>query len=352
MTWLPDDVLTRLRAGIRFPDLGASRYRAIELLGSGGMGTVWLAEDLNLNRRVALKVVDAERSAGELAVRLEREAIVLARLEHPGIVPVHDAGLLPDGRAFYCMKYVEGQTLDRYVSHASLSDRLRLLPRVMEPLAFAHSKGIIHRDLKPANIMIGAFGEVLIMDWGLAKVIADSRPNPNEAVRNGYEDGGDGVGTGEGSPAAPSIHHSSSILHTTPATGQGRVLGTPGYMAPEQEHGQNDRVDERADIYALGAILNFLLSCPSDHAAASDSPSGPLRAIRDKAMASRPEERYASVEEMSADMIRYLEGRPVSVYREKLTERAMRLFRRYEVAVVLVLVYLVMRLLLILFSRR
>src|SRR6202011_2545066 len=99
-----------------------------------------------------------------------QEAEVLARLEHPGIVPVHDAGTLTDGRTFYCMKHVEGQTLDQHVDQLPLRQRLLLFQRIAEPLAFAHSRGIIHRDLKPANIMVGAFGEVLIMDWGLAKV--------------------------------------------------------------------------------------------------------------------------------------------------------------------------------------
>ena len=136
------------------------------------MGTVWLAQDSILQRPVALKILAAENSSADLAARLMQEAMVLARLEHPGIVPVHDAGTLPDGRTFYCMKHVEGQTLDRYARQLPLRESLRLFQRIAEPLAFAHSRGIIHRDLKPANIMVGSFGEVLIMDWGLAKVMA------------------------------------------------------------------------------------------------------------------------------------------------------------------------------------
>src|SRR5689334_9889473 len=171
MRFLPDQVVARLQTQMQTPDLSGTRYRALRFLGQGGMGSVWLAEDSILQRPVALKVLAAESSAPDLAARLMREAIVLARLEHPGIVPVHDAGTLPDGRTFYCMKHVEGQTLDRYAGPLSLRERLRLFQRIAEPLAFAHSRGVIHRDLKPANIMIGSFGEVLIMDWGLAKVL-------------------------------------------------------------------------------------------------------------------------------------------------------------------------------------
>ena len=175
MKFLPDQIVARLQTEMQTPDLSGTRYRALELLGQGGMGTVWLAQDSILQRPVALKILTAENSSADLAARLMQEAVVLARLEHPGIVPVHDAGTLPDGRTFYCMKLVEGQTLDRYAVKLPLRERLRLFQRIAEPLAFAHSRGIIHRDLKPANIMVGAFGEVLIMDWGLAKVMDCNR---------------------------------------------------------------------------------------------------------------------------------------------------------------------------------
>src|SRR6476469_1729245 len=174
MKFLPDQVVARLQTEMQTPDLSGTRYRALELLGHGGMGTVWLAQDSILQRPVALKVIAAENSSADLASRLMQEAVVLARLEHPGIVPVHDAGTLADGRTFYCMKLVEGQTLDRYAGRLPLRERLRLFQRIAEPLAFAHSRGIIHRDLKPANVMVGSFGEVLIMDWGLAKVMTST----------------------------------------------------------------------------------------------------------------------------------------------------------------------------------
>src|SRR5271154_4135112 len=153
---------------MRVPDLAGTRYSIVRHLARGGMGSVWLAEDTVLNRRVALKVLDLIAPQDNLGTRLFQEARILAGLEHPGIVPVHDAGALTDGRAFYCMKYVEGQTLAQHVAGKSLPEKLRLLERIAEPLDFAHARGFVHRDLKPENIMIGAFGEVLIMDWGLA----------------------------------------------------------------------------------------------------------------------------------------------------------------------------------------
>ncbi|HEY2233877.1 MAG TPA: protein kinase, partial [Candidatus Angelobacter sp.] len=139
MKFLPDQIVSRLQTEMQTPDLSGTRYRALKLLGHGGMGAVWLAQDSILQRRVALKIFTAENSSADLAARLMQEAVVLARLEHPGIVPVHDAGTLSDGRTFYCMKLVEGQTLDRYAHKLPLREKLRLFQRIAEPLAFAHS---------------------------------------------------------------------------------------------------------------------------------------------------------------------------------------------------------------------
>src|SRR4029077_2474654 len=149
-------------------------------VGSGGMGTVYLAEDSALGRRVALKILDLPELRTELSVRLLREAHILARLETPGIVPVHDAGTLADGRVFYAMKFVEGKQLNQLVksmNHPSASgadllpDRLRIFQRICDAVGFAHARGVLHRDLKPENIMVGPFSEVLVMDWGVAKIL-------------------------------------------------------------------------------------------------------------------------------------------------------------------------------------
>ncbi|HYM80658.1 MAG TPA: serine/threonine-protein kinase, partial [Candidatus Limnocylindria bacterium] len=224
MRWLSDAALERLRQGDGpcLPD--HEHYRVLEEIGRGGMGTVYRAEDVRLGRRVALKVLNLLDPSGDAAARMRREAQILARLEHPGIVPVHDAGTLADGRVFYAMKYVRGLRLDRWVASAtSLAERLRLFTRVCEAVAFAHAEGVVHRDLKPENVMVGPFGEVLVMDWGVAKVLADPA-----------RDGTGHAGTAD--PArAPSGPTASTPIPSQPAqTEAGTVLGTPGYMAPEQ----------------------------------------------------------------------------------------------------------------------
>ena len=331
MKSLSDTVVARLQADMQLPDLSGTRYNLLRYVACGGMGSVWLAEDTVLKRRVALKVLDLAAPADDLAVRLLREARILAGLEHPGLVPVHDAGTLADGRAFCCMKYVEGQTLAQHIATLNLPDRLRLLERIAEPLDFAHARGFIHRDLKPDNVMIGAFGEVLVMDWGLAKV----------GITN--------LEAGE-TEIATAVRPTQNSLRVT---GQGSVLGTPGYMSPEQARGDIE-VDPRTDIFSLGAILTFMLtgSAPGELPAASSSVPRPLRAICEKAMAADPSARYQSAREMTADITHYLNGEPVSAYPEGWLERSGRVFARHRTAVVLVAVYLIMRVLFILFARR
>jgi eukaryotic-like serine/threonine-protein kinase len=326
-----DRVLSRLQADLQAPDLAGTRYSVVRYLARGGMGSVWLAEDSVLQRRVALKVVDFVRPADDLAERLLQEARILAGLEHPGIVPVHDAGILADGRAFYCMKYVQGETLARHIAGKNLPDRLRVLERIAEPVSFAHAQGFIHRDLKPENIMIGAFGEVLVMDWGLAKA-GGRRPPAEEGV------------IAAARPSAPK---------GSPITGEGGVLGTPGYMSPEQARGEGG-VDHRTDIFSLGAILRSMLAGSTEGGSpgvASGVP-GPLRAICHKAMADDPSGRYQSAREMTADLVHYLNGEPVSAYPERWMERAGRVFARHRAAIVLVAAYLLMRVVFILFARR
>jgi len=302
MKWLSDDKLDHLL------DIVGTRYACVEELGRGGMGTVYLAEDRELDRLVAVKVLNTPEVTDGLRERMMREAQVIARLEHPGIVPVHDAGTLPDGRIFYAMKYVRGSRLDEYAAQgASLRDRLRKFQAVCDAVAFAHAHGVIHRDLKPQNIMIGPYSEVLVMDWGVAKIRDDPRQT---AVFN---------------------------------TSDGTVIGTRNYMSPEQARGEVD-IDERADIYSLGAVLKFLLT--------DQKVSKPAKAICLKAMSQTPADRYATTSELSTDIGRLLDAEPVSAYRENALEKAGRWVGKNRFLVLLVLAYLLMRIFLIFTSRR
>src|SRR4051794_9171227 len=169
---ISEPALDRLSAMFHGPDVSGTRYELISLLGSGGMGAVYLARDTVLDREVALKIV--ERPAGGAD-----EARTLAKLEHPGIVPVHDFGQLPDGRLFYAMKRVRGDRLDAWMAaERGLTESLTVFLRVCDAVAFAHAHGIVHRDLKPENVMVGEFGEVLVLDWGIAATewqIADGK---------------------------------------------------------------------------------------------------------------------------------------------------------------------------------
>ena len=214
------------------------------------MGIVYRAHDRVLGRDVALKVLHAPGAARRTsAARLHREARVLAALEHPGIVPVHDVGVL-DGRPFYVMKLVRGRRLDEWAAGGpALADRLRAFERICEAVAFAHAHGVVHRDLKPANVMLGAFGEVLVMDWGVAKVLGDAGVGRRGRARGGGDRGGD-------RPRDARLHG--------PRAGRGRPT-----------------VDARTDVHALGAILHFLLAggppgeaaLPARHAARRCPPS-------------------------------------------------------------------------------
>ena len=164
---ISDATLRHLRDAADAPDLTGTKYEITERIGQGGMGTVYRARDRELARDVALKVVRLPEASPDVASRMVREAKTLARLEHPGIVPVHDVGTLPDGRVFYAMKLVRGAPLDA-LPPATLAERLRIVERLCEAVAFAHAHGVVHRDLKPQNLMVGPFGEVLVMDWGVA----------------------------------------------------------------------------------------------------------------------------------------------------------------------------------------
>jgi serine/threonine protein kinase len=340
MVWVSDKVLRHLSRVADAPDLSGTKYRAVREIGRGGMGTVYLAEDSHLDRQVALKVLHMVDTSGEAASRLRKEARILARLEHPGIVPVHDAGVLPDGRVYYAMKLVQGDRLDHYRrSSTTQGDLLRVFQKICEAVAFAHSQGVIHRDLKPENVMVGPFGEVLVMDWGVAKRVedsADAKPVSPSSPR--------GL---ESSPDAPTWGSLD--------TAHGTVIGTPAYMSPEQSQGKADQVDRRTDIFGLGAILHYLLTGrpPSDEPREGDSvvPRA-LRAVFMKAMALEPDRRYQSASELAADVGRFLDGAPVLAYRESLLEKAARLVSRNRTAVLLILAYLAMRVLLLIFAKR
>ncbi len=281
MKYLPDEAIGRLRRAADAPDFSGTRYRVIEEIGRGGMGIVYRAEDSVLGRTVALKVMDDAST--------EREARIMASLEHPGIVPVHDAGILPDGRAFYAMKLVEGTPLSS--DGGALADRLRVFQKICEAVAFAHSRGVVHGDLKPDNVMIGAFGEALVMDWGVAAL-----------------------------------------------SGPGVIAGTRGFMAPEMT------VSQAADIYALGAILRGLKQGHQSRAA--------LDAIVARAMARVAADRYGSALELRDEVARYVDGERVLAHREGIGERAARLFVRHRTAILLVAAYLAMRIALLVFMRR
>jgi eukaryotic-like serine/threonine-protein kinase len=224
------------------------------------------------------------------------------------------------------MKLVRGRRLQEFAGDAPRSDVLRVVLRVCETVGFAHAHGVVHRDLKPSNIMVGAFGEVLVLDWGIARVVGTGRataPGAREAA------------SGSGAPhdARPSL--------ASPETAPGTVLGTPGFMAPEQARGEPALVDARTDVYGLGAILRAVVVRDGD----GRGLPRPLEAIWSRALSPDPDARYPSAADMAADLTRFLDAEPVAASREPLAERAGRVFRKYQTAIILVLTYLAVRLL-------
>jgi serine/threonine-protein kinase len=302
------------------------RYAHGRLLGEGGMGEVRLAHDEVVGRDVAVKTL-RPAIAREGEGRFLREARVQGQLEHPTVVPVYDVGATEDGRLFFTMKRVRGDALDALLERIADGDddvaqrfpTRRLLSAFAQlclAVEYAHSRGVLHRDLKPGNVMLGAFGEVHLLDWGLAKVTGQAEPRPG---------------------AARPILASASGDH---ATLDGAVLGTPGYMAPEQAMGELDALDERTDVYALGAILYEIVALESLHrgltaegriASTLRGPDPPIDArpsaanvppelldLVRRATALRREDRIPTARELGAAVERWLDGERDELRRREL----------------------------------
>jgi ABC-type branched-subunit amino acid transport system substrate-binding protein/tRNA A-37 threonylcarbamoyl transferase component Bud32 len=291
------------------------RYRFETFLGRGGMGEVWRGRDTVLAREVALKVL-REQVFGDAGARarFEEEARHVSRLEHPSIVPVYDLGELPDGRPFFAMKLVHGQTLAQLLAARGtpaedLSRWVRVFEQVCAAVAFAHARDVIHRDLKPSNVMLGGFGEVLVMDWGIAKALAARRqPAPV--------------------PPAPALLPPSAGGATTapagPETLPGQARGTPAFMAPEQARGEAGRVGKASDVFGLGGILCVILTgqppyTQVEQALAADvteafarldgcGADAELIGLAKACLAAAPEARPADAAEVARRVKRYREG--------------------------------------------
>ncbi len=322
-------------------ELGRGRYQCTEELGRGGMGVVVRARDRSLGRDVAVKLLKEPDRPGRLR-RFLREAQVSGQLAHPNIVPVHDFGIDAAGRVYFTMQLIEGRTLGAHLddlrdgrSGMPLGRLVRILVQVCNAIELAHSRDVIHRDLKPGNIMIGSFGEVLVMDWGLARVIEKS---------------------GEVSIDGTSGSSGSNDSDPQEMTQEGSVLGTPAYMPPEQAEGHNTSLDPRSDLYSLGAILYEMLTLrapvvgrdirdvltqvrlgqidlPSAVAPGNRPVPPDLEAVTMRALARSPADRYQRVSDLRRDLEAWLDGRAVSARSVPLNELLLMTFRRHRVGV-------------------
>ncbi len=314
------------------------RFRRLREHARGGLGEVFVALDEELNREVALKEIQGRfADLDDARTRFVREAEITGKLEHPGVVPVYGLGTYANGRPFYAMRFIRGESMEEAIARFHQADEnprrdpgerslaLReLLGRfvaVCNAVGYAHSRGVIHRDLKPANAMVGEYGETLVVDWGLARQL-DRRDC-------------------ESAPVELPISASSG----TNATEMGQVVGTPAYMPPEQAAGRQDQVGTASDVFALGATLYCLLTGQAPYsgtdaliqAAMAEfvpvrqrkrSVAAALEAVCHKAMGGRPEDRYPTATALAEEVQRWLADEPVTAYREPLADRLRRWGRR------------------------
>jgi serine/threonine-protein kinase len=342
-----EDPFPTRAATVGTPTSSGLRFRILRPHAKGGLGEVSVALDEELKREVALKEIQGRYADHpESRARFVMEAEVTGQLEHPGVVPVYGLGYYADGRPYYAMRFIRGESLKGAIErlHGAAGpgrsrgdwelELRRLLRRFLDvcnAMAYAHSRGVLHRDLKPHNIMLGRYGETLVVDWGLAKVVG-----PAEAVAEATE---------------PALHPSGT--GDSGRTVAGTAVGTPPYMAPEQAAGRLDLLGPASDVYSLGATLYHLLSgrppftdpevadvlakvqradFPRPRAVRPEVPV-PLEAVCLKAMALRPEDRYGSVAGLTQDLERWLNDQPVSAWPEPWGVRARRWVARHRTLV-------------------
>ena len=320
------------------PRLSASRYRPIRFHARGGMGEIWLTEDEHIGRQVAVKKLRAGRSGSH--ERFFAEAQITGQLEHPSIVPLHDLGLDESGQPFYVMKFIQGrrfrEVIAEYHAQKTSSDwskdltfrqLLQTFVSVCNVIAYAHSKAVLHRDIKPDNIMLGPFGETLVVDWGLAKIIGHPEDPLDKSVR---------------------VSSSGST-----ATQDGAIVGSPLYMSPEVAHGITESIDQSSDVYLLGATLYEIITARPPRQGSSQweliamarhsQPAAPrkldarvpraLEAICIKALAFEKHDRYPTPIALAEDIQRFLAGEPTTAYREPPLVAAWRRVRRHRFAI-------------------